>query len=132
MVFIHYNNTQAYLPTPEQILLGIMKAQINQFSSEEYSNVVYFDDIIKSNCQIWKRIFSLSSKSVKINQPLTLKILGNPKNEFVKTIIYIYSMESFVFKEMNKASRNKDTSQIEFYGPFASALSFIIHSGNKK
>ena len=33
---------------------------------------------------------------------------------------------------MNKASRDKDISSLEFYGPLASALSFIVHSGNKR
>ena len=32
---------------------------------------------------------------------------------------------------MNKTSRNKDESKIEFYGPLASGLSFILNSGNK-
>ena len=40
-------------------------------------------------------------------------------------------MESFIFRELNKASRRKDVDKIKFYGPFASALSFIIHCGNK-
>ena len=39
-------------------------------------------------------------------------------------------METFVYKEMNKTSRMKDESKIKFYGPFASALGFIIHCGN--
>ena len=33
---------------------------------------------------------------------------------------------------MNKATREKDKEKIKFYGPFASALSFIVHCGNKK
>ena len=33
---------------------------------------------------------------------------------------------------MNSASRNKDVSKIEFYGGLASAMSFILHTGNKK
>ena len=33
---------------------------------------------------------------------------------------------------MNKASRTKDVEKIKFYGPLASALSFIVHFGNKK
>ena len=41
-------------------------------------------------------------------------------------------MESFVYTEMNKASRQKDVSMIRYYGPFASALGFIVHSGNKR
>ena len=41
-------------------------------------------------------------------------------------------MESFVFSEMNKASRSKDFDKIKYYGPFASALSYIIDNSNKK
>ena len=41
-------------------------------------------------------------------------------------------MECFIFGEMNRASRNKDVDKIKFYGPLASALSFIVHCGNKK
>ena len=37
-------------------------------------------------------------------------------------------MESFVFGEMNKASRLKDESKIEFYDPLASALGLITSS----
>lgn len=39
-------------------------------------------------------------------------------------------MESFIFSELNRASRTKDESKIEFFGAFASALGFIIHCGN--
>jgi hypothetical protein len=39
-------------------------------------------------------------------------------------------MESFVFREMNKATRDKDVTKIKYYGPLARALSFIIHSSN--
>ena len=41
-------------------------------------------------------------------------------------------MESFIFSEMNRASRMKDNSKIKYYGAFASALGFIIHCGNHK
>lgn len=57
-------------------------------------------------------------------------MLSDPNNKFVKTLVYIYSMESFIFKEINKASRDKDISMIEYYGPFASALGYIVHCGN--
>lgn len=56
---------------------------------------------------IWKKIFSINT-SVKMNEPLSPEILSDPKHEFVKTMIYIYSMESFVFKELNIASREKN------------------------
>ena len=40
-------------------------------------------------------------------------------------------MESFVYQDLNKASRDKDESKIKFYGAFAAALSYIIYSANK-
>lgn len=67
-----------------------------------------------------------------MEKPLTKKILSNPKHPFVKILLYIYSMQSFVYSEMNKASRSKDRSKIKFYGAYASALGFIIHCGNKQ
>ena len=71
-------------------------------------------------------------KGLNLDEPLTSKILFDRNHQFVKTLIYIYSMECFIFSEMNKASRLKDVSKIKFYGPLASALSLIIYNGNKK
>lgn len=39
-------------------------------------------------------------------------------------------METFIYREMNKASRDHDLSKIKFYGPLAAALGFIIQKGN--
>ena len=80
---------------------------------------------------MWKKIFSFSKSVKDSDKPLTPDILANPENDIVKRLIYIYSMESFIFSEMNRASRLKDGSKIKFYGAFASALGFIIHCGNK-
>jgi len=82
--------------------------------------------------EMWKTIFSLSEQVKDFSKPLTPKILSDPEHSFVKILLYIYSMESFIFREMNRASRMKDTSKIEYYGAFASALGFIIHCGNQK
>ena len=71
-------------------------------------------------------------KDVELGQPLTSEILSNSDHQFVKTLIYIYSMQSFIFGEMNKASRTKNINEIKYYGPFASALSFIISSKNNQ
>jgi len=82
--------------------------------------------LIEDLNKVWKKIFSLA-KSVDMKKPLTTEILSDPNHEFVQLMLYIYSMQTFIFKEMNKASRTKDLTKIEFYGPFASALGYIIH-----
>jgi len=72
------------------------------------------------------------AKSVDMKKPLTPKILSNPDHPLVKILLYIYSMETFIFSAMNRTSREKDFSKITFYGPLASALGFIIHAANSK
>ena len=79
---------------------------------------------------MWKKIFLLA-KDKDMSKPLKTEVLSDANQEIVKTLVYIYSLQSFVFKEMNKASREKDISKIEFYGPYASALGFIVHCGNQ-
>lgn len=118
------------LPSPYQILEGIVSAQIHQFSSGTDSASCQY--AITSATDMWKRIFSLNALASDMSKPLTPQILSDPDNEFVKTLVYIYSMESFLYVEMNKASRNKDDSKIKYYGPFAAALGFIVHNGNSQ
>ena len=130
MVFGHFNRTLPILPSPQQILQGIIQAQIDQYSHLPANSQL--DKIIKLDKNMWHVIFSLTEKEVDFKKPLTHKILSNPNNNFVKTLVYIYSMETFVFSEMNRASRTKDTSKIKYYGAFASALGYIIHCGNSK
>lgn len=90
-----------------------------------------FDKIIQMHVNLWKKIFSMV-KDLDLKKPLRSKDLSNPDNDFVKTIIYIYSMESFLFYQINRATRSKDLSKIQLFGPYASALSLIIHHGNSK
>ena len=81
---------------------------------------------------MWKTIFNLSKSVKDFKKPLNHKILSNPNHDFVKTLVYIDSMQSFIFSEMNKTSRNKDTTKIKYYGAFASVLGYIIHCGNAR
>jgi hypothetical protein len=37
---------------------------------------------------------------------------SDPEHTDVKTILFMYSLECFLFKRMNKASREKDSSSI--------------------
>ena len=78
---------------------------------------------------IWREIFNIA-KLGNANKPLTPKILSDPKHQITKHLVYIYSMESFLYTEMNNASRTQDKSKIEFYGPIAAALGYIIQHAN--
>ena len=76
-------------------------------------------------------LFKLADLDEDLDKPLTQKILSDPEHKAVRHIIYLYSMESFIYTDLNRVCREKDTSKIKFYGAFAAALSFIIHSANQ-
>lgn len=52
--------------------------------------------------------------------------LHDPDHAHVKAIMYLYSMETFLYKRINEISRNKDSSVILNLGPYAVALTRII------
>jgi hypothetical protein len=52
---------------------------------------------------------------------------SDPEHPHVKAILFIYSMESFLFKRLNEVSRKKDGASIENIGPYAVALTMVIN-----
>ena len=65
-----------------------------------------------------------------LDKPLNSKILSNPYHPITKHLLYIYSMESFVYSDLNKACRSKDEDKIKSFGAYGAALSYIIYSAN--
>lgn len=39
-------------------------------------------------------------------------------------------MQSFLYQELNTASRNKELKKIKYYGPVAAALGYLIQNAN--
>ena len=76
-------------------------------------------------------LFKLADLDEDLDKPLTPKVLSDPNHKAVRHLMYIYSMESFIYAELNKVCREKDTTKIKFFGAYAAALSFIIHSANR-
>ena len=48
--------------------------------------------------------------------PLNPTIISNPCHPITKHILYLYSMESFIYPDLNKACREKDDGQIKYLG----------------
>ena len=79
----------------------------------------------------WQILFEIANLG-DLDKPLTPAILADPNSKDTQHYLYIYSMASFIYPELNRASRKKDQSKIKFYGPFAAALSYIIYFANMK
>ena len=74
---------------------------------------------------MWKKLF----KKVIIRDydtVLTRDELFDPSHKIVKTLLYIYSMETFVVYGLNTATREKNADKITTFGPLAVALMWIL------
>ena len=50
----------------------------------------------------------------------------DPEHIDVKTALFIYSLNSFIFTRINEGSRNKDPDVVKTLGPYAVLLTRII------
>ena len=55
-----------------------------------------------------------------------MKEASDPESPITKLILYLYSMETFLYGEINRASRSKDKSKISTLGPYSFILSWIV------
>ena len=61
-----------------------------------------------------------------INNLNKVPVTDDPESVDVKAILFMYSLDCFLFGRMNKISRDKDSSAIETLGPFAVGLTKTI------
>ena len=61
-----------------------------------------------------------------MNMQLTWQILENTSHPVTKFILYLHTLESFLYKDLKTASRVKDESKIMSLGPYALVLSYIL------
>lgn len=72
-------------------------------------------------CQTWEDMLNTADVPDR-NEQLTYKILRDPKHSVTKLLLYIYTIECFIYRTMNNASREADQTKIRTLGPYACAL----------
>ena len=76
--------------------------------------------------EIWEIFFEKSLEYEKFDKPLSRKILRDTSHRITQFLLYLHSQETFLYKDLKKASREKDQSKIMTLGPYALALSYIL------
>ena len=62
-----------------------------------------------------------------MEEPLNDKILHDPSHPVTQTLIYIHSMETFIYKDLKQASLNKDIRKVKTLGPYALVIAKILN-----
>ena len=80
MVLSMLNTNHSFLPSPEEILNGIIQAQMDEFAQLD-PNLVDFKDHIKKYSEIWEKIIIIGNKNMEeYKKPLSGKVLSDPNN----------------------------------------------------
>jgi hypothetical protein len=69
--------------------------------------------------EIWRLFFSKSLENENLERSLDRKILRNLEHKITKFLLYLHTQETFLYKDLKKASRDKDESKIITLGPYA-------------
>jgi len=98
MILEMFESDRGYFPTLREIRDGLIKGQmmILKRKSKDWSGGTQFGLLKKNYESKWNMLFDFN-KLGDIDEPLKKKDLQDPENQITKHILYIYSMESFIY-----------------------------------
>ena len=106
-----------------QIVKGVIAEHINQIQSQGNEH-----DLDVSHVEI---IWHTFVKVMGIHDLQEIPQCNDIEHPHVKTILFMYSLESFLFKKINLSSRERDLSVVKNLGPYAVALTRTINNVQK-
>jgi len=99
-------------------------------SSEEFHEALeglneawesYFDELPKTGIDYWGE-----ESEIDHNTPLTGLILDSPTHPVSQMLLYLYSLDSWLFSQLNSGSREGDQAKVDTLGPYAYAFGYVI------
>ena len=79
---------------------------------------------------IWRSFLNAGFDDYPNGSILTCEILKNPQHAITNFILKLHTLETYLYKDLKKASREKDESKIMTLGPYALVLSYIISNAD--
>ena len=115
------------LPSWKSVLEGIQIEEIHQIA-RNFPDIKEEDklDMMLMRCKFWEALIRLMYLPFEIEEVLFIENLKYPLNYVVKSIMKIFSLETWLYSAVNKASRERDRSKIETLGPVACILSHAL------
>lgn len=124
------------MPTKRQIIDGILKEDKDLVmdgnnSKNSESKKEHLNEVIHTRSQAWKVLFKVGGFfDSNIDLQIDKNELLDPLNPITTTMLFLYSLETFIPELINKASREKDQSKVKTLYPFARVLHQIVSVSN--
>lgn len=114
-------------PSKGDVMEGIIT-----LANQQMQNRQQIQTVIDTRITAWIVFFLVTGFGKgDLNKPIDPKILqSNPQHPICQTLLYIYSMETFIPYMLSKTSRDKDESKVDLIGPYAVALEEVLTHAN--
>ena len=120
------------LPSWKSVLEGIQIEEIHQVL-KSFPDLNEDDKIemMLQRCNFWEALIRLLYLPLDVEEVIFIENLKYPLNYVVKSIMKIFSLETWLYGAVNTASRERDKSKIETLGPVACVLSHALLLASK-
>lgn len=119
------------MPSWKQVYDGLISEETSQIMNETRgSKEDRKDAVLKRALGVWDLIFGLLGID-KSTEPIPYHVLTDANHPTTSALFQIYSLEFWLFNEINKASRAKDNKKVSTLGPFATILSVALDHAQK-
>ena len=131
-----WSSTKQRNPTKREIMNGILaqdQAIAQELMHQGNMKPEEMQSVVQARVQAWEVFFHVTALGQgDLGEELDFKSLWKqPSHPINQTILYIYSLETFIPQRLNTASRDRDQSLVESMGAFALALKTIVYGANK-
>ena len=109
-IFIKFQKDIPYFLTLKEIRDELILTQIHKLQNigHLFNNQTKLDKLKQQFTLNWRFPFGIANLNHHFSSALTPQILSNPYDTITRHILYIYTMEYFIFANMNRASRKKE------------------------
>ena len=90
-----------------------------------------FKQALENKNEVWEGYFAEIPEELR-DIPLSYKIMRDPYHPISQLCLYLYTLDTWLFQELNKGSREGDTAKIDTLGPYAAALKQIVIGAAKR
>lgn len=120
-------------PTRRQIIDGILKAEQRQiFRQKKAQSVDRRNKTLMVRQNAWKIFFSASGihQSDFLDDEIDREGLCDPDDPLTLALLKMFSMETFLQMELNKASNKEDITMVDTLGPLSAVMNQIVIGNN--
>merc|ERR1712070_205965 len=86
-----------------------------------------FEEAVKNLTETWENQIFGWIPDIDMDAPITMEMIRDPDHEVIQFILWLYTLDAFLFADLNEGSKEGDMAMIDTLGAFAAVFGTIIN-----